>query len=416
MFIHQFKLNQLRTRFASSRLLAVCLVVVSTLFLANSVPLSVSANSDGSEPATFASSAAQNRQGEMGRGVDIPPTGQISVIGDDIGLMLHNGNRANPGVSAQRAIRGSLSIADEGLIYVTHDNQPRVQARASNTNAPYIVANGVQMYEVSQSESGGWRTRFIGDDTYGSGELIAVAVEFSETVRVDGETTFRIRLDSGNRDLVPASYRDETVIFAALINPSDNDSNGVWIGDNTSTLDHNDADAIRSTGDSPRNANLTHARLGTQSNHKVKGSSTRPQLQSVRISSTPQYGDTYIRGEAYSKLKPDSTGPSLSMAMWTPESDRRPSGTRLRARQTTPAEAARPSWSSSIAFHFLTWTAMASPSRATPWPRTVILLWAPREADRSPEDQEGCCPICRVVGGARTRTTRWMPGWRPCRK
>ena len=298
MFIHQFKLNQLRTRFASSRLLAVCLVVVSTLFLANSVPLSVSANSDGSEPATFASSAAQNRQGEMWPGADIPPTGQISVIGDDIGLMLHNGNRANPGASAQRAIRGSLSSADEGLIYVTHDNQPRVQARASNTNAPHIVDNGVQMYEVSKAESGGWRTRAIGDDTYGSGELIAVSVEFSESVRVDGETTFLIRLDSGNRDLVPVSHRDETVIFAALVNPSDNDSNGVWIGDNTSTLDHNDADAIRSTGDSPRNANLTHARLGTQSNHKVKGSSTRPQLQSVRISSTPQYGDTYIRGEA----------------------------------------------------------------------------------------------------------------------
>ena len=122
-------------------------------------------------------------------------------------------------------------------------------------------------------------------------------LNFSTSVSADGETTFRIQLDSGNRDLVPVSHRDNTVLFGALIRPQDRDTNGIWIGDNTATLDHNEANAIRSTGDSPRNADLTHASLGTLSNHKVKGSATRPRLRNVRISSTPQYASAYVRGE-----------------------------------------------------------------------------------------------------------------------
>ena len=169
--------------------------------------------------------------------------------------------------------------------------------KSQNTGVPSIVSNGVQMYEVSAAESGGWPVRVRGDDTYGRGELLAVSVEFSESVSVDGDTTFRINIGSAIRDLVPVSGRNETVIFATLVQPSDNDSNGVWIGDNASTLDHNDADAIQSVGDSPSNANLSHSRLGTQSNHKVKGSAVRPKVTDVRIASTPQYGDTYVRNE-----------------------------------------------------------------------------------------------------------------------
>ena len=167
----------------------------------------------------------------------------------------------------------------------------------NNSGVPHIVNNGVQMYEVSADESGGWPVRVRGDDTYGRGELLAVSVEFSDPVSVDSEATFRIRIGSSTRDLAPVSGRDETVIFATLVRPSDNDSDGVWIGDNSSTLDHNDADAIQSVGDSPRNANLSHSRLGTQSNHMVKGSAVRPKVTDVRIASTPQYGDTYVRNE-----------------------------------------------------------------------------------------------------------------------
>ena len=151
---------------------------------------------------------------------------------------------------------------------------------------------------MSANEAGGWPIRVKGDDTYGNGELIAVSVEFSEAVYVNSETTFRIQIGSRTRSLVPASHREETVIFAALIQSSDNDSNGVWIGSNTATLDHNPANYITSRDASPVNADWTHSSLGTQSDHKVKGSAYRPKVTDVRIKSTPEYGDTYVRNEA----------------------------------------------------------------------------------------------------------------------
>ena len=157
-----------------------------------------------------------------------------------------------------------------------------VQAvKSQNTGVPHIVDNGVQMYAVNRASSGGWPIRVPGDDTYGNGELLAVSVEFSESISVDSETTFRIQMGTATRGLVPVSTWNETVIFATLVRSYDSDSDGVWIGDNTATLDHNDADAIQSTGDSPRNANLSHSSLGTQSNHKVNGSATRPKIRSV---------------------------------------------------------------------------------------------------------------------------------------
>ena len=299
MFTHQFKLNQRGNRLASSSLWAVSLTVVLTIFLANSVTLPVLANSEEVKLAQFASNAAQIQQGEMELKEVAPAAEQISRSGSDLsasGTADHTGLLGKTGHTPDFYLKVAAHENEE-WISLARDNQRGVQARTSNTGGPYIVANGVQMYEVNHAESGGWSTRAISDDTYGYGELIAVSVEFSESVRVDGETTFRISLDSGNRDLVPVSHRDETVIFAALIRTSDSDSNGVWIGDNTSTLGQNDADAIQSTGDSPRNAVLTHASLGTQSNHKVDGSKERPRLQSVRISSRPQHADAYVRGE-----------------------------------------------------------------------------------------------------------------------
>ena len=166
-----------------------------------------------------------------------------------------------------------------------------------NADAPYIVANGVKMHEVSHSEAGGWKVRAASDDTYGNGELIVVAVEFSEPVRADSDTTFRIRIGSVNRDLAPVGTRGNRVLFGTLIRSQDRDSDGIWIGDSTQTLDHNDADSIRSAGASPVNANWTHSRLGTQARHKVNGAATRPRLQAVSISSTPQHADYYVRGE-----------------------------------------------------------------------------------------------------------------------
>ena len=176
----------------------------------------------------------------------------------------------------------------------TQSSPPRVAARPFAT--PAIVANGVRMYEVSPFEGGGWPTRLAGDDTYGSSELLAVEVEFSENVSVNSEATFRIRIGSSRRDLVPASYRGDTIIFATLVRSSDVDTDGIWIGDNTSTLDHNPANYFQTT-EGNQNVSLTHSSLGTQSGHKVDGRSRRPKVNRVRITSSPQHADYYVRGE-----------------------------------------------------------------------------------------------------------------------
>ncbi len=173
-------------------------------------------------------------------------------------------------------------------------NSPRISQRPFVT--PAIAANGVRMYEVQPNESGGWDTRLAGDDTYGYGELLAVEVEFSETVSVNSEATFRIRIGSSRRDLVPVSHRDDSVIFATLVRSGDVDTDGVWIGDNSSTLDHNPENYFQTT-DGNQNVSLTHSRLGTQSSHKVDGRSRRPKVNRVRITSSPQHADYYVRGE-----------------------------------------------------------------------------------------------------------------------
>ena len=175
-------------------------------------------------------------------------------------------------------------------------NSPRVAQRPSVT--PGIAANGVRMYQVQPSESGGWPVRPAHDDTYGQGELIAVEITFTEDVVVSNEATFRIRIGFGGwKGLVPASRRGNTVIFASLIQPNHVDTDGVWIGDNTFTLDHNPANYFR-TADGNENVNLTHPSLGTQSSHKVNGRATRPKVNRVRITSSPQFADFYVRGEA----------------------------------------------------------------------------------------------------------------------
>ena len=161
---------------------------------------------------------------------------------------------------------------------------------------PAIATNGVRMYEVSPFEAGGWPTRVAGDDTYGDGELIAVEVQFTEDVTLHGKATFRIQIGSSRRDLVPVSYRDDTLIFATLVRPSDVDTDGVWIGDNSSTLDHNPANYFRSAAGG-QNMSLTHNSLGTQTSHKVDGRLTRPKVNRVRITSSPQHADYYVRGE-----------------------------------------------------------------------------------------------------------------------
>ena len=255
--------------------LPACLIALSLLVIASPSPSFVFAGSDDSESTVLVSNAGQTRTVDM---MDI-----MLVHSDDGGGEVSGWSHAN-----------YLYWRNQGGNEDPHYPSPRVEARGFTT--PRIASNGVRMYEVSEFEAGGWPVRVGGDDTYGSGELIAVEVEFSEDIRLNGEATFRIQIGSSRRDLVPASVRGDTIIFATLVRPSDEDADGIWIGDNTSTLDHNPADYFQ-TAVGNQNVSLTHASLGTQTNHKVDGSSERPKINRVRITSSPQHADYYVRGE-----------------------------------------------------------------------------------------------------------------------
>ena len=257
-------------------LLLAGVIALSLLVIASPAPSFVFAGSGVSESSVLVSNAGQTRTVDM---MDI-----MLAHSDDEGGEVSGWSSAN---DLYQPVRGSNGDPNSP--------SPRVEARGFTT--PRIASNGVRMYEVSPSESGGWPTRVAGDDTYGNGELIAVEVEFNESVNVNGNATFRMQIDSSRRDLVPVSHRDDSVIFATLVRSSDVDTNGIWIGDNTVTLDHNPANYFQNaSGD--QNVNLTHSRLGTQTNHKVDGSSTRPKINRVRITSSPQFADAYVRGEA----------------------------------------------------------------------------------------------------------------------
>ena len=222
--------------------------------------------------------------------------------GEEIEIKLTDSDNKDRGKAAGWSIANNLYWEDDDGNATTHWRSSGIEVKGKPANVPYIVANGVQMYEVNHHEAGKWDIRAVGDDPCGNGEFIAVSVEFSTAVSADADITFRLQIGSVNRGLVPGSIRGNTVIFAAFICPHARDSNGVWIGDTTATLDHNDPDSMQSVADSAdeavRIADFTHTRLGTQSAHKVDGSRTKPRLQSIRVTSKPQHADAYLRGGA----------------------------------------------------------------------------------------------------------------------
>ncbi len=177
----------------------------------------------------------------------------------------------------------------------TDDKPARIEVKGYPM--AHIVSGGVRMYEVNAFEAGGWPVRQPSDDTYGLGEMIAVEVEFSEAVWASSEATFKVWIGSRLRGLATVSNRGTTVIFAALIRSGDRDTDGVWIGDQSVTLAHNPAEYFRTTSGG-RDVNLDHGQLGTQRNHKVNGNAVRPAVNSIRITSSPQHRDAYVRGEA----------------------------------------------------------------------------------------------------------------------
>ena len=174
-----------------------------------------------------------------------------------------------------------------------------VHAASRTTTAPYIIQDGVRMVDAWNMPEAGWQawlSRPPGDDTYGSGDLIAVSVQFNEKVTVNPNTAFKF--SSGffdtERQLVYVAQDGSKVFFATTVGPW-HDDDGIHIGDGSATLGHNDPTFITGAA-SGVNADTAHPALGTLPDHKLNGSFSRPNITSFRILA-PACDDAYLRDE-----------------------------------------------------------------------------------------------------------------------
>ena len=115
-------------------------------------------------------------------------------------------------------------------------------------------------------------------DTYGAGETIEVSVTFSEAVDATSDTDFVLSVAGAKRAPLLHGSGTATLVFGYTVVLSDEDTNGIWIGDETRTLVGNrngepQAGTITSVATGAA-ANLDHSELGTDSDHKVDGSRT----------------------------------------------------------------------------------------------------------------------------------------------
>ena len=117
-------------------------------------------------------------------------------------------------------------------------------------------------------------------DTYGEGETIRIAVEFDQTVHVEGEPTMELEVGDPCESVCEARYESgsgtDTLVFAYLVLEVDRDRNGIAIRNNPIKVVY---------GDSIRNDAGEEARLslsgGRASGHKVDGSRTAEPYLSV---------------------------------------------------------------------------------------------------------------------------------------
>ena len=112
---------------------------------------------------------------------------------------------------------------------------------------------------------------------YGAGEKIQVTATFDEAVTVTGDPVINVEVGSNSRPAAYASGSGTTeLVFEYTVVAADTDSDGVSIDANALTLDADSGseDYIRD-GDG-NDADITHAALAAQSDHKVDGSLTPP--------------------------------------------------------------------------------------------------------------------------------------------
>jgi len=132
-------------------------------------------------------------------------------------------------------------------------------------------------------------------DTYLLGETIQVAVEVDAAVTVTGSPQVALTIGSRTRHATLGSRAGSTLHFAYNVQAEDVDTDGISIAANSISLN---GGTVKASADGTTDADLTHAAIAADSNHKVDGTQVAtPTVRDVYIGGSPANGDTYERGE-----------------------------------------------------------------------------------------------------------------------
>ena len=202
------------------------------------------------------------------------------------------------GLDTGEKIRDSGDTEDANLTHEKLADDANHKVDGSLT-PPAADAPSITRVEITSTPRSGTTTPKV----YGNGEKIQVTVTFDEAVAVTGTPHVNIAIGGGTKAATYASGTGTTaLVFEYAVQSSDTDGSGISIEPNAIGLDT--GEKIRDSGDT-EDADLTHAKLEDDANHKVDGSKTPPSdavadITQVAVTSTPRSGTTpkkYGNGE-----------------------------------------------------------------------------------------------------------------------
>ncbi len=167
----------------------------------------------------------------------------------------------------------TLKLDQDDSIVNEHDVAPRPDHRILDTQASHRVDPRPRIVDVSVVSSPATTS-----DTYVSGESIRIAVRYNQGVTVDGDPEFEFSLSlpgaaAGTGDRRAAydagASSATSMVFTYTVLPTDEDPDGIWIGNHTRTLKLDTDDKIRNPHGS--DARPEHSARNTLSGHKVDG-------------------------------------------------------------------------------------------------------------------------------------------------
>ena len=167
---------------------------------------------------------------------------------------------------------------DTTLPYTVTVTRTPASAQARVTEAEVIEA---EVTEAVVTEVRVTSTPQLTSDTYGTGETIEFTVTFSDAVNVEDAPAFRFSLGNAGQTQgvarVAAYDADRStatkLVFTYEVQASDEDTDGIRVGDHTQTFPPDANDHITSNNAA---AILTHSPLGILTDHKVDGSGPPP--------------------------------------------------------------------------------------------------------------------------------------------